>query len=72
MHRAILNTRKRISIASIHGLSMDEKVVIPKEPVSKQNPANYKESSFSDFLDHICEKDTTGWNYIDSLRKIGD
>lgn len=51
---------------------MDEKVVIPKEPVSKQNPANYKESSFSDFLDHICEKDTTGWNYIDSLRKIGD
>lgn len=71
VHRAVINASNRISIASIHGLSLDEKVVTPKELVNEQNPAKYKENSFNDFLDYLCAKDVTRGNYIDSLRKVG-
>jgi len=49
VHRAILNPdESRISIASIHGLSMDEKVHCAKELVDEEHPEMYKESSFQD------------------------
>ncbi|GJN01403.1 hypothetical protein PR202_ga18668 [Eleusine coracana subsp. coracana] len=54
VHRAILNPAEaRISIASIHGLSMDEKVNCAKELVDDHHPKLYRGSSFHDFLDFL-------------------
>lgn len=54
VHRAILNPDEaRISIASIHGLSMDEKVNCAEELVDEQHPKLYRGSSFYDFLDFL-------------------
>uniref|UniRef100_A0A453DBN1 Isopenicillin N synthase-like Fe(2+) 2OG dioxygenase domain-containing protein n=2 Tax=Aegilops tauschii subsp. strangulata TaxID=200361 RepID=A0A453DBN1_AEGTS len=54
VHRAVLNPKEaRVSIASIHGFALDEKVSSAKELVNEQNPEKYNESSFSDFLDHL-------------------
>ncbi|WOL06108.1 Hyoscyamine 6-dioxygenase [Canna indica] len=36
VHRTVINSHDRISIASIHGLSMDEKVATPRELVDEQ------------------------------------
>ncbi|EES11613.1 protein DOWNY MILDEW RESISTANCE 6 [Sorghum bicolor] len=70
MHRAVLNPEEsRISIASIQGFELHEKVACAKELVDKQNPAKYKESSFSDFLDHLtANMDNKHRNFLESLR----
>ena len=70
VHRAILNSEEaRISIASIHGFALDEKVTCAKELVDEQNPQKYKESSLSDFLDHLtANMDNKQRNFLESLK----
>ncbi|XP_066342880.1 flavanone 3-dioxygenase 3-like [Miscanthus floridulus] len=69
MHRAVLNPEEsRISIASIHGFELHEKVACAKELVDEQNPPKYKESSFSDFLDHLTANTNKHRNFLESLR----
>lgn len=70
VHRAVLNPEEaRISIASIHGFELHEKVACAKELVDEQNPPKYKESSFTDFLDHlIANMDNKNRNFLESLR----
>ncbi|KAJ4777171.1 2-oxoglutarate (2OG) and Fe(II)-dependent oxygenase superfamily protein [Rhynchospora pubera] len=69
VHRAALHSENsRVSIASIHGLAMNEKVRSAEELVDEQNPVMYKESSFRDFLDFLPSKETKNKSYIDSLR----
>ncbi|KAJ8511340.1 hypothetical protein OPV22_001774 [Ensete ventricosum] len=73
VHRAVLNSRTRTSIASIHGLSMNEKVTTAEELVDEQHPKGYRDSSFLDFLDFITSKNKTGGsNFIDSLMLTGN
>uniref|UniRef100_A0A453DBX2 Fe2OG dioxygenase domain-containing protein n=1 Tax=Aegilops tauschii subsp. strangulata TaxID=200361 RepID=A0A453DBX2_AEGTS len=71
VHRAVLNPKEaRVSIASIHGFALDEKVSSAKELVNEQNPEKYNESSFSDFLDHLTSNmDKKPRNFLESLRK---
>ncbi|TVU21824.1 hypothetical protein EJB05_31491, partial [Eragrostis curvula] len=70
VHRAVLNPEEaRISIASIHGFALHEKVACAKELVDEQNPQKYKESSFSNFLDHLAANmDNKHRNFLESLR----
>ena len=69
VHRVILDCEKRMSIASIHGLSMDEGVSAASELVDEQHPKGYRDSSFRDFLSYISKNDfTNGHSFIDSLR----
>ncbi|KAF8769195.1 hypothetical protein HU200_006698 [Digitaria exilis] len=70
VHRALLNPEEgRISIASIHGFALDDKVTCAKELVDEENPPKYKESSFSDFLDHLtANMDNKKRNFLESLR----
>ncbi|OEL25420.1 Protein DOWNY MILDEW RESISTANCE 6 [Dichanthelium oligosanthes] len=70
VHRALLNPEEaRISIASIHGFALHEKVTCAKELVDEENPPKYKESSFSDFLDHLtANMDNKHRNFLESLR----
>lgn len=69
VHRAILNSdNNRVSIASIHGFPMDEKVKSAGELVDEQHPKMYRESSFKDFLDFLLSSGTNNKSYIDSLR----
>ncbi|ONK73521.1 uncharacterized protein A4U43_C04F32500 [Asparagus officinalis] len=69
VHRVILNCKKRMSIASIHGLSIDDMVIPASQLVDEQHPKGYKDSSFRDFLSFISMNDfTKGCNFIDSLR----
>ncbi|GJN01406.1 hypothetical protein PR202_ga18671 [Eleusine coracana subsp. coracana] len=70
IHRALLNPEEaRISIASIHGFALHEKVACAKELVDEENPQKYKESSFSDFLDHLtANMDNKQRNFLESLR----
>ncbi|URD81077.1 2OG-Fe(II) oxygenase superfamily [Musa troglodytarum] len=59
VHRAVLNTQKRISIAT--------------ELVDEQHPKGYIDSSFLDFLDFITSTNKTGGrNFIDSLKLTGN
>ncbi|TVU21817.1 hypothetical protein EJB05_31484, partial [Eragrostis curvula] len=71
VHRAVLNPKEgRISIASIHGFALHENVTCAKEFVDEQNPQKYKESSFTDFLDHLtANMDNKHRNFLESLRK---
>ncbi|XXG78033.1 hypothetical protein AAC387_Pa08g2060 [Persea americana] len=71
VHRAILNSeQKRYSIASIHGLAMDDKMETADELVmGDQRTRVYKASSFRDFLDFISETDISkGGSFLDSLK----
>nr|AEV41047.1 putative flavonol synthase/flavanone 3-hydroxylase [Oryza minuta] len=70
VHRAVLNPKEaRISIASIHGFELHEKVSSAKELVDKENPQKYKESSFNDFLEHLtANMDNRQRNFLESLR----
>lgn len=71
VHRAILNSDEpRISIASIHGLSMDEKVHCAEELISEQHPEMYRGSSFQDFLDFLLSNTNSYKRFVESL-KIG-
>lgn len=73
VHRAVLNSQKRISIASIHRLSMNEKVTTAEELVDEQHNKGYRDSSFLDFLDFITSTNKTGGrNFIDSLMLTGN
>jgi len=69
VHRAILNPdESRISIASIHGLSMNEKVHCAKELVDEEHPEMYKESSFQDFLDFLPSNMNNYKRFVESLK----
>lgn len=69
VHRAFLNCdNSRVSIASIHTFSMNEKVKSAEELVDEQHPKIYRESSFKDFLDFLRSSGTNNKSYIDSLR----
>ncbi|KAL6844150.1 hypothetical protein ACP4OV_025823 [Aristida adscensionis] len=72
IHRATLNADEaRISIASIHGLSMDEKVHCAKELVNEQHPRMYRGSSFRDFLDFLPSNINNYKRFVESLRIDG-
>lgn len=70
VHRALLNPEEeRISIASILGFALHEKVACAKELVDEQNPKKYKESSFNDFLDFLTSNmDNKDRNFLGSIR----
>ncbi|KAM0873567.1 hypothetical protein ACQ4PT_037988 [Festuca glaucescens] len=69
VHRAILNTDEaRISIASIHGLAMDEKVDCAEELVDELHPRMYRESSFHDFLDFLPTNVNTYRRFVETLK----
>ncbi|WVZ87592.1 hypothetical protein U9M48_034204 [Paspalum notatum var. saurae] len=70
VHRAILNPdESRISIASIHGLSVDEKVRCAQEElVSEQSPEMYRGSSFHDFLGFLASNIDSYKRSIESLK----
>ncbi|KAF5731035.1 oxidoreductase family protein [Tripterygium wilfordii] len=70
VHRATLHSsRKRVSIASLHSLGMDDKMGVAKELVDEENPPGYKESSFRDFLNFLSKNDIAeGKSFIDSIR----
>ncbi|KAK6162667.1 hypothetical protein DH2020_002508 [Rehmannia glutinosa] len=70
VHRAILNSvKKRLSIASLHSLAIDKKVIPAPELVDKQHPLSYKEGSFGDFLHFLSDNDILEGRYIDTLKK---
>ncbi|KAK4414581.1 Flavanone 3-dioxygenase 3 [Sesamum alatum] len=70
VHRAILNSEKRrLSIASLHSLAIDKKVIPAPELVDEQHPLSYKEGSFEDFLHFIQDNDILEGRYIDTLKK---
>ncbi|KAG8043849.1 hypothetical protein GUJ93_ZPchr0458g22864 [Zizania palustris] len=73
VHRAVLNPREeRISIASIHGFALHEKVSSAKELVDEKNPPKYKESSFNDFLEHLTANlDNRQRNFLETLECKG-
>ncbi|CAL5029431.1 unnamed protein product [Urochloa decumbens] len=69
VHRAVLNPDEaRISIASIHGLSVDEKVGCAEELVDEKNPEMYRESSFQDFLDFLPSNINNYKRFVESLK----
>ncbi|KAL6651848.1 hypothetical protein ACP70R_010773 [Stipagrostis hirtigluma subsp. patula] len=69
VHRAILNTDEaRISIASIHGLSMDEKVHCAEELVDEHHPEMYRGSSFQDFLNFLPSNNNNYKRFIETLK----
>ncbi|KAI8545493.1 hypothetical protein RHMOL_Rhmol07G0043900 [Rhododendron molle] len=60
LHRATLNKeRTRISIASLHSLSLEKKVGPAPQLVDEEHPLAYNEGSFRGFLDHISGNDIT-------------
>ncbi|XP_059625293.1 flavanone 3-dioxygenase 3 [Cornus florida] len=69
-HRATLNSERfRISIASLHGLAMDEKIESAKELVDEEHPKGYKGSSFTDFLNFISGNDIgDGKHFMNTLK----
>ncbi|KAK1305929.1 Protein SRG1 [Acorus calamus] len=70
VHRATVNAEEgRVSIASVHGLGMEEKVMVAEELVGEGNPRRYRDSSFGDFLDFLESGDCgEGGGYKDTLR----
>ncbi|ONK59098.1 uncharacterized protein A4U43_C08F2950 [Asparagus officinalis] len=74
VHRALLNPeKKRISIASIHNLSMDEKVAPANDLVEELNPMRYKDNSFRDFLNYLSTEDCKkSKRYIEHLNILGE
>ncbi|KAK1307228.1 Codeine O-demethylase [Acorus calamus] len=73
VHRATLNAdKRRMSIASIHGLGLDEKVECAEELVDEGNPRAYRESSFRDFLEYLKSTGCTGESsFLNTLRIHG-
>ncbi|KAJ3690560.1 hypothetical protein LUZ61_019724 [Rhynchospora tenuis] len=69
VHRAVLNGEtSRVSVASIHGFPMDEKVKSAGELLDEEHPRLYRESSFKDFLDFLLSRRNNNESYIESLR----
>ncbi|XP_073365417.1 flavanone 3-dioxygenase 3-like [Aegilops tauschii subsp. strangulata] len=73
VHRAVLNPEEaRISMASINGFAMHEKVSSARELVNEQNPEKYTASSFNDFLNYLTSNlDNKHRNFLESLRVRG-
>ncbi|XP_044326698.1 flavanone 3-dioxygenase 3-like [Triticum aestivum] len=73
VHRAVLNPEEaRISMASINGFAMHEKVSCARELVNEQNPEKYNASSFNDFLDYLTSNlENKHRNFLESLRMQG-
>ncbi|KAL6289914.1 hypothetical protein ACE6H2_007424 [Prunus campanulata] len=70
LHRATVSAEKtRLSIASLHSLSLDKKVGPAPMLVDKQHPESYKEFSFRDFLDFIANNDIVKGRFIDTLKQ---
>lgn len=68
-HRVVTNCNEsRISISSIHCLPMEKKVSTAEQLVDERNPRRYRESSFSDLLDHLTSKKYNGGSFLDTLR----
>lgn len=73
VHKVSVNDRDktRVSIASLHSLSMDEKVCVPDNLVTEHTPKGYKESSLRDFLRFLSINQDSGLQgnaYIDMLK----
>ncbi|GAB2294164.1 hypothetical protein Dimus_028384 [Dionaea muscipula] len=70
IHRATLNSEKnRISIASLHSMGLEKKMVTAAELVDEQHPRGYRESSFKDFLNFLATVDgSEGKSFLDSLK----
>ncbi|XP_006347975.1 putative inactive flavonol synthase 2 [Solanum tuberosum] len=69
VHRATVNSeKKRISIVSLHSLTLGKKVRPASALVNEQNILSYKEGGFSDFLDFISGEDIVEAKYIDTLK----
>jgi isopenicillin N synthase-like dioxygenase len=63
--------RTRVSISSLHSLSMDEKVCVAGKLVTEQTPKGYKNSNLRDFLRFLSFNqhfDLQGNAYIDMLK----
>ncbi|EYU40361.1 hypothetical protein ABFS82_02G140600 [Erythranthe guttata] len=70
VHRACLNSEKRrLSIASLHSLEIEKKVIPAQELVDEQHPLAYEGVSFGDFLHFLSKNDILEGRYIDTLRK---
>ncbi|KAF1899340.1 hypothetical protein Lal_00019468 [Lupinus albus] len=70
-HRGTLNnSKRRISIASLFSLRMDDKVETATELVNDQNPKKYRETSFRDFLNFLVNNEVgpQGKSYRDTLK----
>ncbi|KAL5216763.1 hypothetical protein ABZP36_008164 [Zizania latifolia] len=69
VHRAVLNPNEpRISVASIHGLWIDEVVHCAEELVDENHPAMYRASSFQDFLNFLPANMNKYKRFVESLR----
>ncbi|XP_037495836.1 flavanone 3-dioxygenase 3 [Jatropha curcas] len=61
--------KKRFSIASLHSLALNRKIMPAPELVDEEHPANYREFSFKDFLDFISKNDILQERFINTLKK---
>uniref|UniRef100_N1QWW3 Non-haem dioxygenase N-terminal domain-containing protein n=1 Tax=Aegilops tauschii TaxID=37682 RepID=N1QWW3_AEGTA len=59
---------ERISIASIHGAAIDEKVGCAEELVDERHPRMYRESSFHDFLDFLPTNVKAYRRFVETLK----
>ncbi|KAM7276224.1 hypothetical protein ACFE04_018090 [Oxalis oulophora] len=60
--------KKRISIASLHSLSLNKRMGPARELIDDEHPECYKEFSFKDFLDYISSSELMKKRYIDTLK----
>lgn len=69
VHRAVLNNNEsRISIASIHGVAMGEKVECAEGLVDEGHPRLYKASSFHDFLEFLPTNVKACRRFVETLK----
>lgn len=70
VHQVTLSTeKKRHSIASIHSLALNKKMGPAEKLVDEENPAQYEEFSFREFLDFISSNNIVDRCFIDTLKK---
>ncbi|KAM5554691.1 flavanone 3-dioxygenase 3-like [Rosa sericea] len=70
VHRVtVSNEKNRLSIASLHSLSLDKKIEPAPLLVDSEHPKSYKEFSFRDFLNYITSNDIIKGRYIDTLKE---
>ncbi|KAL6129048.1 hypothetical protein ACLB2K_072401 [Fragaria x ananassa] len=70
VHRVtVSDENNRLSIASLHSLSLDKKIEPAPMLVDSEHPKSYKEFSFRDFLDYITSNDIVKGRYIDTLKE---
>ncbi|KAL5551385.1 hypothetical protein UlMin_001561 [Ulmus minor] len=67
VHRVVTSSKSsRVSLASLHSLSMDEMVEPALDLVDEENPKRYRASSVSDYLTYLSSKEAKP--YIESLK----